>query len=155
MFRYEGDDGLSGPKTRTVLGILGGVALGSMIPKMVNYFTAQGMPADQAKATTDAVVKGLIPVPPAIESEAARLAELERLKRLEGPTIPTWVWPVGMGVIAIAFMGGKMFKRNPPRRRRYKPTKREQRAVVAAKRRIARHPELYPYAKRAPRLAYN
>jgi hypothetical protein len=138
MFRYEGDEGLSGPKTRTVLGILGGVALGSMIPKMVTYFTAQGMPADQAKATTDAVVKGLIPVPPAIESEAARLAELERLKRLEGPSMPTWIWPVGMGVIAIAFMGGKMFKRNPPRRRRTTGKRRRARTSGARRRKIRR-----------------
>lgn len=143
MFQENLGDELSGPKTRTWLALFGGAVAGAMLPKVYNYFVAKGMPPDQAKAMTDAVVKGALPPPPGAGEEAARLAELERRGQLRGGGlgVPAWVWPIGIGVVAIVFMGMRMpfgggrRRRNPPRPRSWRrgPTARERRAVASAK----------------------
>lgn len=103
-----------GARTRTTLAALGGLAVGVVAPKLINYLQSKGVPADQAQAQVQKVIDGTLP-PPA----GAPLTDQDRsvLAQLRGGTMPAWVMPVGAAVIGIGAMMYLMPKGGRRRRR--------------------------------------
>ncbi len=114
-------------------------------PKIKAFLESKGFPPGVAADLASKVAAGKQKLPADLEAEMKATVPPP-----PAPAMPAWAWPVGIGVLVIGAMmfmgGGKRFRRNP--RRRYVPTQAERRAVTAAKRRIAKSPYAYPYARR-------
>lgn len=115
MFNEYAGLSAGGARTRTTLAALGGLAVGVVAPKLINYLQSKGVPPDQAQAQVQRIVDGTIP-PPA----GAPLTDQDRsvLAQLRPKDAMAWIAPVGFAAVAIGAMVYLMPKGGGRRRRR-------------------------------------